>query len=132
MDLIEAVQENNVESVKAIIADGGDVNLSSSDNSGRTVLYWASSEGCVECVNVLLEAKADTEKADRFGYTPLHVASRNGYLQCVKLLISHKANINARSRIGYSPLHCAASSERLECIKVECCVCLTFLFFIHQ
>jgi ankyrin repeat protein len=85
MDLIEAVERNDVESVKAIIAGGGGADFATLDGVGVTALYWASYKGFVECVKVLLEAKADTEKAEENGYTPLHVASLGGRLECVKV-----------------------------------------------
>jgi uncharacterized protein len=84
MDLIEAVKRNDVESVKTIIACGG-VDLNRVDGNWWSALYCASIGGFVECVKVLLEAKADIEKADGVGYTPLHAASWKGHLQCVKV-----------------------------------------------
>lgn len=83
MNLIEVVERNDVESVKAIIA--GIVDMNRVDEFVRTALYCASRNGFVECVKVLLEAKTDIEKADRIGNTPLHAASLNGHLECVKV-----------------------------------------------
>jgi ankyrin repeat protein len=86
MDLIEAVERNDVKSIKAIIAGGGGgVDLNYVNNAGRTALFEASNDGFVECVKALLKAKANTEKPDRNGNTPFNVASLNGHLECVKV-----------------------------------------------
>ena len=126
MSLIEAVKDNNIESVQTIIAGGGDLN--SVDEYGRTALIWAADEGFVECVKILLEANADVNKADDDGWTSLIWASSRAHVECVKvavfslcvgemkiflcshvlfllqLLIAHGANINAASHYGYSPI----------------------------
>lgn len=115
MDLIEAVKRNDVESVKAIITGG--VDLNALDEHRWSALSWASFEGFVECAKVLLEAKADTENADRRVCVPLYAASSSGRLDCLKLLIAHGSNINARSASVSSPLHAAAINGHFECME---------------
>jgi ankyrin repeat protein len=84
MNLIEAAQRNDIESVKAIVAGGG-VDVNAGDEYGCTALSLVAKKGFVDCVKLLLDAKADVNKANHFGITPLHWASYSGYLDCVKV-----------------------------------------------
>src|SRR3990167_563691 len=93
------------------------------------------------CKKVLLEAKADVEKADDHGWTPLHWASDSGYAECVKvlccdtfsfcvdektisslsllqLLIDWKANVNVKTISGGSPLLWVAYGGNVASIEV--------------
>jgi ankyrin repeat protein len=84
MSLIKAVKENDIESVKRIIVcDGVDVNYVDSD--GYTALLWTGPKGLVDCVKILLDAKADVDKANSNGQTPLHIAAACGRVECVKV-----------------------------------------------
>ena len=84
MSLIEAVKRNDIESVKAIVAGGG-VDVNTVDGDGRTALLWAAQNGFVDCVKILLDAKADVDKVNQLDSTPLHGASLNGRVECVKV-----------------------------------------------
>jgi Ankyrin repeats (3 copies) len=85
MELIEAVNRNDVESVKSIIAGGGGVDLNNTVRGGWTALHTASRDGFVECVKILLEAKGDIQGADMNRFTPLLSAVWNQRLECVKV-----------------------------------------------
>ena len=47
----------------------------------------ASYQGHVEVVKVLLEARADKDKATDDGATPLYVASQEGHVDVVRVLL---------------------------------------------
>ena len=69
------------------------------NNVGATPLYWASLNGHVDVVNVLLlAAEADVDKATDMGATPLILASENGHLEVVKALLAAKAEESSRIR----------------------------------
>lgn len=69
--------------MKQLIA--GIVGINDVDESGCTALYWAVHKGAVDCVRVLLESKADVNKANDDRLTPLHKACWNGDVECVKV-----------------------------------------------
>jgi ankyrin repeat protein len=115
MNLIEAAKRSDVESIKAIIATGSDVNAV--DEGGRSALYWITSLLSFNCAKVLLEAKANPDLG-----RSLHIATMKGNLDFVKLLIGHGANINARENSGKIPIFYAAKYGRttilMELIRV--------------
>ena len=90
--LIKASKDRNLETVKALIESGADVNADYkfSDLGGGTVLMYASSTGQIEVVKYLIEAGADIE--DDYGRTALDLARRNGHTEIVEYLESKNAS----------------------------------------
>ena len=69
-NLIEAVKQDNCESVKAIL-DSDDRLANQKDESGATPLHYATLSGHRPIVQLLLERGADINSADgQFGATP--------------------------------------------------------------
>jgi ankyrin repeat protein len=83
-NLMEAIKIYDIESVKTIVAGGG-VDVNGVDRDGYTALIWAAKRGFVDCMKILLDAKADVDKADRRGMTPLHWAVFHERVDCVKV-----------------------------------------------
>lgn len=80
--LHDAVRKNDTTELNALIVGGAD--LSDRDHtSGDTVLEYAALEGRVECLKVLLDAKADVNYASDLGNVPLHAAAEGGSVECV-------------------------------------------------
>lgn len=106
----EAARRDDVESVRALLAEGGDVDASLGD--GMTALHWASLNGNREIVELLLEAGADVSVTTRLGsYTPLHLASEAGQSAVVPLLLEAGSDVRAVTSTGdVTPLHFAASA----------------------
>jgi ankyrin repeat protein len=116
MNLVERVRNSYDDEV--VVEEDEDVNTT--DNYGRTALWYASSYvGHAKCVTTLLDAKANPDKADDSGDTPLHAASFNDCLENIRILIQHKANVNALSGVEKtSPLHCASTCGYLTCVEI--------------
>lgn len=74
---------------------------------GVSPLYIACHEGHIECVRLLLEAKADTEKAVEGGATPLYIATQKYYSEIIDLLLQSAANPNVMTAGQSSPLSVA-------------------------
>ena len=109
MSLQDAVDDCDVELLKDRIANGGDLDWA--DEDGRTALYHAAVRSDVECVTVLLEARADVNKSDMSdagGWTPLHRASLHGHLACVKVELF----------FSFFPAYLRASA--LDCTQSQC------------
>ncbi|KAF9436755.1 phosphate system positive regulatory protein pho81 [Entomortierella beljakovae] len=52
-----------------------------------TPLFYAASEGHVECVRILLEAGCNVKVLDEHGKTPIYYAASEGHANCVDLLV---------------------------------------------
>lgn len=73
--LMTAVQEQNVDDVRARI-EAGD-NIEERDAFGQTALHWATKYESVEIVQLLLDAGASFKAKDEDGDTPLTNAQKN-------------------------------------------------------
>jgi serine/threonine-protein phosphatase 6 regulatory ankyrin repeat subunit B len=69
-------------------------------------------------VRVLLEHKADVDKAKGDGVTPLYIASENGHLDVVRVLLEHKADVNKARDDGGTPLYIASQNGHLDMVRV--------------
>ncbi len=89
-DLFAAIQLNDFDAVKRLIANGADVNASS--KIGNTPLHWAAKYGHAAIVEYLVSHGADVNASNRFGYTPLHWAARSGHAAIIDILERADAN----------------------------------------
>jgi len=74
---------------------------------GMTALMFASREGCLECVQAMIEKGARIDLADPEGVTPLIWAIWNTRFDVAKYLIEHGANVNRWDWWGRTPLYLA-------------------------
>jgi len=82
--LITAAKEGEVQTVKALLDAGIDINAKG--NAGMTALMHASRNNHIDCVKVLISAGADVRMKNELGRTALKIAEGNGYNEIVKLL----------------------------------------------
>ena len=81
---------------------------------GLTPLIFASRQGDLETVKVLLDAKADVNETSEFGWTALLVATQNRYYKLGLYLLDHGANPNIQNVGGWSPLYLATDNRNIE------------------
>ncbi len=74
---------------------------------GLTPLLYASRQGCLECVKLLLAAHADPNLPDPEGVTPLIMAVTNFHFDVGAFLVTRKANVNSWDWWGRTPLWAA-------------------------
>jgi len=116
-DLRKAALEGDVAALTTIIASG--VNLESPHpKDGQTALMYASSNGYVDAMEVLIKAGAKLESRDKFGYTALHVAATTGEAKSILLLLASGCNVDARNKFGHSALKMAREEKRAAAIAV--------------
>jgi ankyrin repeat protein len=115
LSLIEAVKENHLVTVKALLDAGADVNAQ--DKFGDSLLHLAAVRGLKEMSAMLIAGGADVAARDERGLTPLHAAAWGGHKEILVLLLNKNVDINVRSTDGLTPLHMAALSGHKETIE---------------
>ena len=127
--LHEAVQTNNYNTLKALVALGTntsvqcDTKITSSTQfeqslpynvdqdhcpCGFSPLHIAAMYGYHSTAELLIKYGANVNAGDCSGSTPLHIASCHGFPSLVTLLVENGAYIDAASLNGSTPLHSAA------------------------
>ena len=140
--LLEAARNGQLAGVKRFLGQGADVDTSAPliyDNpvrmlgfraldrdpvepevigGGQTPLIFASGNGDLEIVKVLLENRANINKTDAKGGTALMFASANNYPDIVKLLLTRGANVNAVDSHLKTALMLATERGHLEVVRL--------------
>lgn len=115
--LMQAVQANNVDKVRKLIADGVDVDEL---DGGDAPLVMAAYLGHSEIVSLLLEAGADVTAVDPgMRATALHAAAYAGRTEAARLLIAYKIDIDKQGpKNGYTALHDAIWQNNVDTARV--------------
>lgn len=80
---------------------------------GLTPLLFAAREGCIECLEVLLEAGADIDIDDPDGTTALVMALLNRHWDTAKFLVEAGADVQLWDIYGQTPLYVAVDQNTL-------------------
>ncbi|HEY4363785.1 MAG TPA: ankyrin repeat domain-containing protein [Bryobacteraceae bacterium] len=109
--MVYAVRANDLESVKALLAAGADVNQTT--GYGWSPLLVATQNRYYQMGAYLLDHGADVNLANKGGWTPLYLATDNrniesgdypvrkgdmDHLEFIKILLNKGANVNARMK----------------------------------
>ncbi len=113
--LIDAVKAGNVESVRALLKQGADVNAASAD--GTTALHWAAQTNATELAQLLIAAGANANAANRYGVTPLTLAATSGNAALAEALLDAGADANFTDGEGETILMTAARAGNVDTIK---------------
>ena len=108
VDIWEAAEYGNIETIKHHLANGTDVNVQ--DFDGWTPLHWAAMEGHKKIAELLIANGADVNmKSSSLGRTPLQHAAQLGHKKIAELFIAKGADVNAKSEGGHTPVDWAES-----------------------
>jgi uncharacterized protein len=83
------------------------------NKGGFTPLHYAAREGCVACVQNLLDAHADPDSEDPDRETPLLLALENMHFDTAAVLIKGGADLDKWDLFGRSPVYMAADVSTL-------------------
>jgi ankyrin repeat protein len=114
--LHDAAQKGDVPTIKALLAQGADVN--GKDEQGATPLLYATLRSQKATVDFLLSNGAKTDVATKDGVTPLYLAARYGEAEIASMLVAKGAKVDALVSDGKSPLHFAARYGFLEVVRL--------------
>ena len=83
------------------------------NRGGLTPLLFAAREGCVDCIQALLDGGADIDLPDPDGGTPLILAVLNRNWDAAKFLVEQGADVNLWDLSGQAPLYAAVDMNTL-------------------
>jgi hypothetical protein len=112
-----ASYDGDVEKVALLLKYGANINLKDKSR-GYTAVIWAALKGKIECLKLLIDAKADLNLQDTNGLTAVMRAALNGEIKCLKLLIDAKADLNLQDTDGDTAVMWAARRGYIECLKL--------------
>jgi uncharacterized protein len=81
---------------------------------GLTPLIFATRQGDMASVKILVAAGANVNETSEYGWTPLLVATQNKYYLIGKYLLDHGANPNISNGGGWNPLFIATHNRNIE------------------
>jgi ankyrin repeat protein len=81
---------------------------------GLTPLLFATREGDMESVKILLDAGADVNQTSEYGWTALLVATQNRYYKLGAYLLQRGADPNIQNVGGWNPLYIATDNRNIE------------------
>jgi ankyrin repeat protein len=125
--LLAAARAGSVPAVRLLLARGVDVNGAESFQQ-TTALMWASAEGHIDVVDLLIEAGADPNRQAHItsltqrhnadhptgGFTALMYAARSGNDALVRRLVQRGANVNLKNGDGASAAMIAMYNDRFD------------------
>ncbi|RDW75101.1 hypothetical protein BP6252_06243 [Coleophoma cylindrospora] len=116
--LLSQAAERGNEVIVALLLETDQFETDLNDKSRRTPLHWASHNGHINIVKLLLEKGADVNAADKDSCSPLYWASQDGQIDVVKLLLEKGASINTAEHTGWTPLHRASEDGHVDVVKL--------------
>ena len=104
--LVQAAKDRDPASVRALLAEGADVNATQPD--GTTALHWAAHWDDYDTADLLIRRDADVNAENELGATPLWLSCVHGSASMIGLLLQAGADVNAALPSGETPLMTAA------------------------
>ena len=105
--------------VLALLLRSGTFQVEWKDPKDRSLLWWASKNGCEITATLLLSADpAMVNRADKDNRTPLHAAAGQGHKAMCELLLKENADINSTDKHNKTPLHIAAEQGHKEVVEL--------------
>ena len=107
--LIEAVDSDSYDGVRAAVANGADINLRGAH--GETPLIKAILCDDPRIFRFLLESGADVNISTLNGYSPLTFACLQNNFEYVRSLLSYPVDLSAKTEEGWTPLLVASTNS---------------------
>lgn len=99
-ELIAAAKRGSANKVKELLKKG-EYDINEQDKEGKTALMYASLNRFISVVDILVDAKADTNIKDNFSRTALMMATT---MKVIDKLLEGGADINIQSNLGQTAI----------------------------
>ena len=116
-DVYYLAGEGDVEELQLALTYGNNSFEFWKDDNNSTALHYASQEGHIQCIDLLLNTEADIENRNNNGCTILHMAAFHGHVDILHLLVKNGADLESQDKRGCRALHIAASLGHLPFIQ---------------
>ena len=113
--LVQAARDRDAASVRALLAEGADVNATQPD--GTTALHWAAHRDDLDTADLLIRRDANVNAMNELGATPLWVSCVHGGAPMIERLLQAGADVNAALPSGETPLMTAARTGIVEAVR---------------
>lgn len=113
--LVEAVERQDRDAVRTLLADSVDVNAPQPD--GATPLHWAAHWNDLDTANLLIQAGANVNAENELGVTALSLAALNASATMTDALLRAGAEPNATRPGGETVLMTAARTGNAELVQ---------------
>ncbi|MGL4652687.1 ankyrin repeat domain-containing protein [Cetobacterium sp.] len=114
----DSLVKNNYHKTRKFLQNGFNPNYVFVKFKFTIPLIFASQNGHIEIVKLLLEYGADTNIQTDTGATALGFASQNGHIEIVKLLLEYGADTNIQTDTGATALGFALQNGHIEIVKL--------------
>ena len=114
--LIEAVKAGTLNSARALLDQGADVDAPEVD--GTTALHWAVHRDDHEIATLLIRAGADATATNRYAVSPIALACTNGSADMIERLLAAGADPNRSLPEGETALMTAARTGRVDAVTL--------------
>ncbi|MCA9470844.1 MAG: ankyrin repeat domain-containing protein [Nitrospirales bacterium] len=114
--LFEAVEQNDLPTVQALVKEN--INVNAQDVRGRTPLLVAVEKHNVESAKVLLKAGADVNIQDQQQDSPFLLAGDEGTVDIMECMLNAKPDFTRYNRFGGTPLIRAAERGHVDMVKL--------------
>jgi len=105
MDAFTAIYQNDINTLKKLLDDGLDPNLTDVENYEGGLLNTACNSNSIEIVKLLLAKGADVNLSGHGGYTPMMYAAESAItIEIMELLIEKGSDINPIAQDGVNAL----------------------------
>lgn len=107
-NLLKAVERDDVEWAKGLIAHGADVNMEVEYFNNLYIydrlLHFCASWGFTDMARLLIDSGAEVDARDETGRTALHISASSGYDAVTDVLLDAGAEVDAQNNVGSTPL----------------------------
>ncbi|XP_052090089.1 uncharacterized protein LOC127726679 isoform X1 [Mytilus californianus] len=112
--LLQAARKCDMETMSKLLGEWRNIDLSFTDDAGKTLLHHCTSAGDKENSLLLLDRGAPPNKSDNMGMTPLHYAAKKDFTDIIESLVTHGAAVNAiETKTAQTALHITVSKNFL-------------------